>query len=131
MNIQIYPNINLINKEYLNDIEKFDDEGIISFFADPFTFNIGIAINNEGKVIGTGLIRVIDEFRMALDDNLSNMTKARIIRLLMKEALIKRSCNEAIVCISKPENNIESYSELLKKHFNFYEDNNKFLRLES
>lgn len=129
MKLEIYKDPNLINEKTLNQIKDLDDEGIANFIFDPFTFNAGI-VKDEENVIGFGLVRVISEFKMVINSDLNKITKAKIIKFLMREALELKKTNEVIVSITKPFDGIEHYASILQKHYDFREDPNLLLRLE-
>lgn len=126
MKIEFYKNTDLIDPLLLERIQVFDDEKIIDFFKDPFTFNIGIVTDND-KVLGTGVVRVINEVKMVLNPKLSNFKKASIIKTLLNSAMVRTQCSEIIVEISKGG---DHYIDLLVKHYDFYETYGKVLRLE-
>lgn len=103
--------------DYIKQVEEFQSELIADFFHDPYTFSIGFVINEEGKVQGVGLIRVINEFKMQLNPELSNLTKVRVIKDLLNEAISRRHCGEILAMITQGG---ASYVGLLEKHFNFH-----------
>jgi hypothetical protein len=127
MRIEFYTNTNLIDPLLLDELKVFDSEGILKFFNDPFTFNIGITFDNNNKIIGAGIIRVVNEFKMFIDPELSNIKKAAIIKILLDNAENLKQCNETIVEISKGG---DHYIDLLVKHYDFYETSGQVLRLE-
>ena len=110
-------------------IRKFDKEYISDYFYDPFTFDIGILSdsNSEGKILGAGIIRVVNEFKMILNPELSDFKKARIIDILMKIAKEKAQCNEIIIEITQGG---KHYINLLTNHFDFQKTYGEVLRLE-
>lgn len=126
MTLNIYTTIDQISTEDLRDIINFDYDAVSNFINDPFTFNIGI-VKYNGKVVGFGIIRVVNEFKLALDPKISNITKARAIKRLLNSAIELAQCNEIIASIT---NGGEHYVNLLEKHFRFYRDSGVLTRLE-
>ena len=117
----------------LNEINKMDIEGISDYFSDPFTFNIGIVYDDiNGKVLGAGIIRVINEFKMVIENNIPDIIKSKVLKTFTDKALELKQCNEVLISLTLPDNieEIEKYKELMKKHFNFYENDGIVLRLE-
>ena len=121
-----------VPKEDIKEIMRFDKEGITEFISDPFTFDVGIVKNESGKVIGVGITRVINEFKMALDDELPALQKANTLKLLMGNAIELAVCNEVLITLTLPEKlrELERYKRIMEKHFGFYKDNGIVMRLE-
>lgn len=113
-------------QEQINEIKKYDKENISDFFSDPFTFNIGIATNGN-EVLGAGVIRVINEFKIIINPTLSDFRKAKVINTLIKEAFKNAQCNEIIVDITQGG---DHYINILNKHFGFQKAYGEVLRLE-
>jgi len=123
-------NLNPSQIDIKQDIKKlfeFDNEGICDYLNDSFTFNKGILISDKGLVIGAGVLRVLNEFKMTLDPTLSDYQKAKAIKMLMKVALEKSQCNEILLKITK---DIPKFSSLLMTHYNFEITPGLTLRLE-
>lgn len=110
------------------NIRKFDREYISEYFYDPFTFDVGILSdsNSSGKILGAGVVRVVNEFKIVLNPELSDFKKARIIEILMKTAKEKAQCNEIIVEITQGGGH---YINLLINHFDFQPTYGEVLRL--
>lgn len=108
-------------------VKNIDIDGIAAYINDPYTFTTGIVRDNEGEIIATGLIRVVNELKVILKPELSNINKAMALKLLLIEAKKRLQCNEAVALITQGGTH---YTNILKTHFNFYEDPGIFLRLE-
>src|SRR6185503_2979987 len=133
MILRLYSNIQSIPKEILDEINLFDIEKISDYFADPFTFNIGIVFNDSGdNILGAGINRLINEFKLVLNPESTNHIKAKVLNTLMNKAISMMQCNELSVSLTLPSNFIESehYKDILIKHFDFDEDDNITLRKE-
>lgn len=103
------------DQDLLNQVAEFDKEGLLPWVNDPFTFE-KIAVFEDGKVIGLGLLRVVEEYKVIIDPSISNLKKAKVIKELMAESNHRSRCNEVIVFIT---NGGSHYAEMLKKHFGF------------
>lgn len=123
----------LISKGDLDEISKFDIENISDYLNDPFTFTNGIVYGSNDNVLGCGVIRVINEFKIVIDSKLPNYIKAKVLKLLLDKALKLKQCNEVIISLTQPENFIElqHYKDLIQKHYNFQEETGIVLRLET
>lgn len=106
------------NIDLIEDIRKFDAEDISSYTKDPFTFEKVAVLDDNGKPIALGILRVVEEYKIILDPKLSNRQKTIIIRELMTESRYRNRCNEVIVFITQGG---EHYKNFLKKHFGFRE----------
>lgn len=126
MILDIHASIKTIKEEDLEQLRLIDNEKLVEFFNDPFTFNIGI-VYEHGKILGFGLIRVVNEFKMSLDPNISEFSKAKTIKKLLDSACELSQCNEIIVEITKGGMH---YIDSLVKHYNFYETKSTVLRME-
>ncbi len=123
-----------ISDELISEIRKFDSEGISDYLSDPFTFTTGIVFadnnkndkNNE-KIIAVGILRVVNELKVSFKSEISNISKAMALKLLLKEINKRMHCNEGIALITNGGN---YYVDILKNHFDFQEDPGIFLRLE-
>lgn len=127
MNIKVYKSWKEIPEETVKEIYQFDKEKIGGYFFDPFTFHIGVVFANDGRVIGAGVVRVVNEFKIIMNPEFKNITKAKSISKLFDAALSNMQCNEAVVEITQGE---EHYEELLIKHFKFFHTYGNVLRLE-
>ena len=100
-------------------ISKFDEEGLFQFFNDPYTFDSGIVFDDSGdKILGAGIVRVLEEVRTTIDPKLDDFQKAKIVKILVETAIKRRKTPEMLAFISKGG---YSYRELLHKHFGFNE----------
>lgn len=108
-------------------IKNIDEDGIAAYLNDPYTFTTGIVRSDEGEIIAAGLIRVVNELKVILKPELSNINKAMALKLLLMEAKARLQCNEAVALITQGGTH---YTNILKTHFHFYEDPGIFLRLE-
>lgn len=97
-------------------IREFDVEGLLDFCYDPFTFSIGVVFHEDGSILGVGMIRVVNEFKMIINDKLQDYTKAKMIKMLLEEAKNLSQCNEIIVEITKGG---PHYEAILENHFDF------------
>lgn len=128
MLIKVYSDSKEIDKKYLDQLILIDEERVLEFINDPFTFNVGIVLDDEKeKVLGFGLIRVVNEVKMILNPELSNTIKARVLKYLLDEAKHISQCNEVLAEITRGG---DHYIDSLVKHFNFYETSGKVLRFE-
>ena len=131
MDLEIHKNISSISVEELIKIFNLDIDGTFNYFDDPFTFNIGV-VKNGDQILGAGIIRVVNELKMILDQDLPRITKAKVLQGLMDEAIKLRQCKELLVTLTFPQDfkKLMKYSNLLKDHYNFYEDNSILMRKE-
>lgn len=118
MILNIYTKIDQISPKELREMKEFDEENLSIYLNDPFTFHVGV-IRNEGKVIAFGLIRVVTEFKMAINPELSNFKKAGIIKKLLDNAIELSPTNEIFASITKGSGH---YINILSKHFHFDTD---------
>jgi hypothetical protein len=118
---------NNVPLDFVQKIAEFDDEGFSYYLRDPFTFNSAILFGSDGKILGAGVIRVVNEFKMSLDPNLSNLQKAKALKILMKLALEHAQCNEILGVITKGG---LSYTKILKDHYGFEFQPGILLKLE-
>lgn len=125
MQLEIYQNLDSINKDDIEVLSKYDNEYLLQYLKDPFTFDVGIA--RDGNILGIGIIRVINEFKMLLNPNMTNFRKAKVIKMLLEEASKRSQCNEIIVEISKGGFH---YEQLLVDHFDFQPTYGRVFRLE-
>lgn len=116
MNLRVYHKEEGIPENLRSQINDFQVERITEFFEDPYTFNIGIVTDEDDIVLGVGVIRVVNEFKMQLNPQLSNLSKARVLKSLLNEAISRRHCGEIIAMITQGG---VSYEDMLIKHFNF------------
>jgi hypothetical protein len=100
----------------LHQIEKIDKEGLASYLQDPFTFVIVVLLNDDYKLLGVAFSRVVEEYKIILDPELSNREKALAIKEWMSVARDLTRCNEVVVFVTQGG---EHYENFLKKHFNF------------
>lgn len=100
MIFDIHSSIKSISNKDLERLKLIDEEGLETWLSDPFTFNICICYEGN-QILGFGLIRVVNEFRMCLNRDYSNFKKAKIIKGLLCRAIELGQCNEIIVEISK------------------------------
>ena len=126
MLIELYTNSNAISKESINEIRSFDSENISDFICDPFTF-ICATVHSGDSIVGAGIIRVINEFKMTLNPKLSSFMKAKVLKVLIDEGIKRKQCNEIVVSITKGGNH---YKDILYKHYGFEEDLGSLMRLE-
>jgi len=132
MIVQVYKDFDSVPESDLDQIIIFDKEKIFEYFKDPFTFNIGI-VKVMNNVVGAGIIRVVNEFKMTIDNELPKVTKAKILKSLMEQAgLPLKQCREVIVSLSLPKTvkELNNYSEILKSHYGFERDTNIVMRRE-
>lgn len=115
MEIKFLDKSNPLTPDLLSKLEEFDSEGISEYVTDPFTFEVAV-VYNEDTPIAIGLLRVVEEYKIALDSNLSNNNKAMIVKAFLGEAKKRSKCNEAIVFVTKDK---ERFERFLKKHFKF------------
>jgi hypothetical protein len=116
LSLIVYTKGESIPQSYIDQVIGFQSEEISEYFKDPYTFDIGFVLDDEQRVLGVGLIRVIAEFKMQLSPSLSNPEKAIIVRDLMNEAISRRPCGEIVAFISQGG---LSYELFLQKHFDF------------
>lgn len=126
MTIDLYTEASQIPVKDFQQLVILDNDSICTFIGDPYTFTIGVLKNNK-RVVGFGLIRVVNEFKMALDLDLTNFQKAQAINGLLKVAIKLSQCNEIIASITKGG---DHYIKLLENHFKFSIDNGVLMRLE-
>lgn len=127
MTIKTFDNINKVSLDLLKkEIEVFDEERVSDYINDPFTFTVGI-VASSGRVAAVGIIRVVNELKVVIRPEISNIHKAAALRLLLNESKSKMQCNEAIALIT---NGGDHYVNILKDHYGFREDPGIFLRLE-
>lgn len=100
MIFDIHSSIKSISSKDLIKLKEIDEEGLNTWIEDPFTFNICICWEKD-KILGFGLIRIVNEFRMCLNEDSSNYKKAKVIKELMGCAIELSQCNEILVEISK------------------------------
>ena len=86
-----------IEKSDIIKISEFDNEQIYQFTNDPFTFNSKIVLNDKDEILAAGFIRVVNEFKVTVNPNISNFMKAKVIDELIKYGLSNSQCNEIIV----------------------------------
>ena len=80
-------------------------------------------IEENGQVLGSAFLHLTSDVSIILDPNLSNLTKARLIKeffSIVPESLIKNDIQDTRVFIN-PENDTR-YAEFLIKHFGFVKD---------
>ena len=118
MNLAVYIKGDSLPLGILEQIKQFQTEDISEYFSDPYTFDIGIITDEENKVLGVGIIRVVDELKMSLNNELSNIEKAIALKALLNEAIARRHCGEILVMITQGG---EHYVNLLQRHFDFQE----------
>lgn len=126
MTLDLYTAANQIPIKDFQQLIVIDNDCISTFINDPFTFVIGV-MKSDSRVLGFGLIRVVNEFKMALDSGLTNTMKARTIHGLLSSAIKLSQCNEMIASITKGG---DHYIQLLEKHFRFSVDPGVLMRLE-
>ena len=115
------------NKSLLDNLKSSDSEGILDYVDDPFTFIIIAVFDEDDTIIGVGLQRVIEEYKIVMNNSVSNYKKMQAIDGLFGAV---RSCiksNEAIVLLTKDQ---ERFKAILKKHYEFEEREGTFLFLE-
>ena len=117
---------NNIPIELIEEIKKFDGEGIHTYLNDPFTFATGIVHSND-KIVAAGILRVVNELKIIIKPEISNVHKAMAITLLLKEVNKNMQCNEAIALITDGG---DYYINILKDRFKFREESGVMLRLE-
>lgn len=117
---------NPLREEVIEEIRKFDTEGLLDYINDPFTFEVGVVYEDD-KPIAFAILKVIEEYKIAIDERLSARHKAVIIRDFMSEASIRRRSNEVVVFLTKGG---EPYEQFLKRHFNFHKPEGIPLKLE-
>jgi len=115
-----------VNPKDLTQIHQFDDEGITYYLNDPFTFNKALVIE-DNTIIGAGCVRVLNEFKMILNPDLSDYKKAKVLKLLMDEAIKKAQCSEILINVTK---DIPRFSQRLITHYNTEIRPGFFLKLE-
>lgn len=115
-----------ISQELINEVRKFDVEGISDYLNDSFTFTTGI-VTSRGRMVAIGIIRVVNELKVIVRPEISNIHKAAALRLLLNESKSKMQCNEAFALIT---NGGDHYINILKNHYRFREDYGVFLRLD-
>lgn len=121
---------NNISNRLLNAIKKIDKEGVSSYLNDPYTFTTGIVystINDKDEIVAAGIIRVVNELKVILKPELSDILKAKALKLLLDTSTSMMQCNEAVAIITQGG---DHYVNILKDHFNFFEEPGTFLRLE-
>lgn len=120
-----------IDNNLLEKIISIDNENISSYLRDPFTQVNGVVSNDDGEIIAVGLIRIVNEWKVIINKDISKFEVAKAIRELGKQAMIignQKGSNEVYAIITQGEDN---YKELLKKHFGFKEINHQsLLKLE-
>ena len=124
MTIDVYND--KISSELVDEIRKFDEEGISNYLNDPFTFTTGIVTSGD-KIIAAGIIRVINELKVVIRPEISNIHKVKVLKLLLRESNKRIQCNEAIALITDGGYH---YVNVLKNHFGFREESGVMLRLE-
>ena len=117
-------------KEFdLEEIIKFDKEGIVPYLSDPFTFK-KVVIEDDNGIILVGLRRVVNEFKIIHNNTRSNFDIIRAIKgffdIGMKDVMEKCPI-DVYVFIT---NGGEHYINILKKHTEFTEVSGVPLRLE-
>jgi len=130
MIVKIYDNN--ISSDLIDEIKKFDGEGISNYLNDPFTFTTGIVTasfkeKEENQIVAIGILRVVNELKITIRPEISNINKAMAITLLLKEVNKNMQCNEAIALITAGG---DHYINILKDHFKFREESGVMLRLE-
>lgn len=117
---------NPLRESVIESIREFDSEGLLDYINDPFTFEIGVVYEDE-KPIAFAILKVIEEYKIAIAENLHPRQKAVIIKEFMSEASIRRKSNEVVVFLTKGG---EPYEQFLKRHFGFQSPDGIPLKLE-
>src|SRR5205814_9300169 len=90
----------------------------------------GIALNDNGRLVGGGFVKLISEAILILDNNASTMERSKALKeffLIGKAKSEKLGLDSWHVFLSKELND---YGEILKKHFGFVEGkSSKYLYL--
>ena len=114
--------------QYKDEISKFDNEKIFNLVKDPYTFTHGIVLNDvEDLVLGLGIVRVVDEFKVVLNPSSTNLMKAKTLRYLLGYGITQMSTNEVIASITQGG---DQYVNILEKHYKFYKDTGILVRME-
>ena len=96
----------------------FDSERLLPYLDDPFTTLAGII--EDDRPIAVGIVRLVNEFKIIVNPDISAFKKAKAINALMRAAIYNTSqhgANEIYALITQGG---EHYQELLSKHFEFY-----------
>lgn len=99
------------------DSEAVTELFVNSDFDFPSTVFAHAVIEKEGKVVAYGAIRPVIEFILILNCSLTNIQKAKAIKLLHKKAedVAEEINAERICCFI----NNDKFIELMKKHFGY------------
>lgn len=129
MILKTFKNIDEIPPEDLLSIATYDKDKTFDYFGNPFTFDIGI-VTDDDRIIGAGIIRVINEFKMIMNPHLPKLTRIKTLKLLIEKAIELKQCSEVLVSLTSPygEKDLKNYIKLLRSEYGFYEDLGKVLR---
>ena len=82
------------------------------------TYCIKKSVENDGKLIGSFLVKATTETSLVFNEESSSLNKARALREVFKflsQEIVKLGFNDNHIFL----NNLEYYEKLLKKHFGF------------
>ncbi len=118
-----------IRENDIEEIKSFDKENIFPYLFDPFTFG-KVIIENESGIVLVGMRRVVNEFKVIVNNKYSSLDIARAIKEGFNVGIHdaqKRCPTEIYVFIT---NGGEHYIKFLKKHMDFKDVQGVALKLE-
>ena len=105
--------------QFINDkIKSFNHNGVLSYASDPFTA-INYLIEDEDGPIALGVVRIVNEFKMLIDESRPRNLRSEAIKHLIYQATEfcrEHASNESYIVVTGDSKSFENF---LTKRFGF------------